>query len=92
MRLHGPLAGPRPQGGEDLLQGRWTRFGQHFQQLPLQRIEVHADALMTLAEVLRRAGRAAEAEPALQEALRLCERKGSTVLAERARAALSAAR
>jgi len=39
--------------------------------------------------VLRRAGRAAEAAPALQEALRLCERKGSTVLARRARAALS---
>ena len=55
-------------------------------------LEEHADALMTLAEVLRRAGRAADAEPALQEALRLCERKGSTVLAERARAALSAAR
>jgi class 3 adenylate cyclase/tetratricopeptide (TPR) repeat protein len=51
-------------------------------------LEEHADALMTLAEVLRRAGRAAEAEPALVEALRLCERKGSTVLAERARAAL----
>jgi ATP/maltotriose-dependent transcriptional regulator MalT len=51
-------------------------------------LEEHADALVTVAEVLRRAGRAAEAEPALQEALRLCERKGSTVLVERARAAL----
>jgi len=35
------------------------------------------------------AGRAAEAEPALREALHLCERKGNTVLANRARAALS---
>jgi class 3 adenylate cyclase/tetratricopeptide (TPR) repeat protein len=52
-------------------------------------LEEHADALMTLAEVLRRAGRAAEAAPALQEALRLCERKGNTVLARRARAARS---
>jgi tetratricopeptide (TPR) repeat protein len=52
-------------------------------------LEEHADALMTLAEVLRRAGRAAEAAPALQEALRLCEQKGNTVLAPRARAALS---
>ena len=39
-------------------------------------LEEHADALMTLAEVLRRAGRAAEATPALREALRLYEQKG----------------
>ena len=52
-------------------------------------LEEHADALMTLAEVLRRAGRAAEAEPALEEALRLSEQKGNTVLAQRARAALA---
>jgi len=51
-------------------------------------LEEHADALMTLAEVLRRAGRAAEAAPALREALRLCELKGNTVLAHRAREAL----
>jgi tetratricopeptide (TPR) repeat protein len=51
-------------------------------------LEEHADALMTLAEVLRRRGRAAEATPALREALRLCRRKGSTVLAHRAEAAL----
>jgi len=54
-------------------------------------LEEHADALMTLAEVLRRAGRAAEAEPALEEALRLCEQKGNTILAQRARAALRSA-
>ena len=52
-------------------------------------LEEHADALMTLAEVLRRAGRAAEAAPALREALRLCELKGNTVLAHRAREALA---
>jgi cytochrome c-type biogenesis protein CcmH/NrfG len=52
-------------------------------------LEEHADALMTLAEVLRRAGRAAEAEPALEEALRLAEQKGNTVLTQRARAALA---
>jgi tetratricopeptide (TPR) repeat protein len=52
-------------------------------------LEEHADALMTLAEVLRRAGRAAEATPALEEALRLYERKGNTVLAARAREALA---
>jgi predicted ATPase/class 3 adenylate cyclase len=51
-------------------------------------LEEHADALMTLAEVLRRNGRAAEATPALREALRLCRQKGSTVLARRAEAAL----
>jgi tetratricopeptide (TPR) repeat protein len=52
-------------------------------------LEEHADALMTLAEVLRRAGRAAEATPALREALRLYEQKGNTVLARRAREALA---
>jgi class 3 adenylate cyclase/tetratricopeptide (TPR) repeat protein len=55
-------------------------------------LEEHAEALMTLAEVLRRAGRAAEGEPALREALRLCRRKGSTVMARRAEAALAAPR
>jgi hypothetical protein len=44
---------------------------------------------MTLAEVLRRAGRAAEAAPALEDALRLYEQKGNTVLARRAREALA---
>jgi class 3 adenylate cyclase/tetratricopeptide (TPR) repeat protein len=52
-------------------------------------LEEHADALMTLAEVLRRTGRAAEATPALREALRLYEQKGNTVLARRAREALA---
>jgi class 3 adenylate cyclase/tetratricopeptide (TPR) repeat protein len=52
-------------------------------------LEEHADALMTLAEVLRRAGRAAEATPALRDALRLYEQKGNTVLARRVREALA---
>jgi tetratricopeptide (TPR) repeat protein len=51
-------------------------------------LEEHADALMTLAEVLRRAGRAAEATPALRDAVRLYEQKGNTVLARRAQEAL----
>ena len=49
----------------------------------------HADALMTLAEVLRRAGRAAEATPALRDALGLSRQKGNTVLARRAQEALA---
>jgi tetratricopeptide (TPR) repeat protein len=52
-------------------------------------LEEHADALMTLAEVLRQDGRAEEATPALREALRLFEHKGNTVLAARAREALA---
>jgi tetratricopeptide (TPR) repeat protein len=51
-------------------------------------LEEHADALMTLAEVLRRAGRAAEATPALRDALDLFRQKGNTVLARRAQQAL----
>jgi class 3 adenylate cyclase/tetratricopeptide (TPR) repeat protein len=51
-------------------------------------LEEHADALMTLAEVLRRAGRADEATPALRDALGLYRQKGNTVLARRAQQAL----
>jgi tetratricopeptide (TPR) repeat protein len=51
-------------------------------------LEEHADALMTLAEVLRRAGRADEATPALRDALDLSRQKGNTVLARRAQQAL----
>jgi tetratricopeptide (TPR) repeat protein len=51
-------------------------------------LEEHADALMTLAEVLRRAGRAHEATPALRDALDLLRQKGNTVLARRAQQAL----
>jgi predicted ATPase/class 3 adenylate cyclase len=51
-------------------------------------LEEHADALMTLAEVLRRAGRADEATPALRDALGLSRQKGNTVLARRAQQAL----
>jgi hypothetical protein len=46
---------------------------------------------MTLAEVLGQAGRAAEAAPALREALRLYQQKGNTVLARRAQEALGSA-
>jgi tetratricopeptide (TPR) repeat protein len=51
-------------------------------------LEEHADALMTLADVLRQAGRAAEAVPAVRDALRLYKQKGNTVLARRAQEAL----
>jgi tetratricopeptide (TPR) repeat protein len=51
-------------------------------------LEEHADALMTLAEMLRRAGRADEATPALRDALGLSRQKGNTVLARRAQQAL----
>jgi predicted ATPase/class 3 adenylate cyclase len=51
-------------------------------------LEEHANALMTLAEVLRRAGRADEATPALRDALDLLRQKGNTVLARRAQQAL----
>jgi tetratricopeptide (TPR) repeat protein len=48
----------------------------------------HADALVALAEVMRAAGRPAEAAVALEEALALYERKGNVVSAAKARAAL----
>ncbi|HEU4399874.1 MAG TPA: AAA family ATPase [Actinomycetota bacterium] len=54
-------------------------------------LEEHADTLMTLAEVLGQAGRAAEAAPALRDALRLYQQKGNTVLARRAQEALGSA-
>jgi class 3 adenylate cyclase/tetratricopeptide (TPR) repeat protein len=54
-------------------------------------LEEHADALMTLADVLRQAGRAAEAAPAVRDALRLYQQKGNTVLTRRAQEALGSA-
>ena len=50
-------------------------------------LQTHGDALVTLADVLRRAGRPGEAVPYVEKALALYEQKGSTVLAERVRAA-----
>jgi tetratricopeptide (TPR) repeat protein len=49
----------------------------------------HADALVSRAEVLRLAGRADEAATALEEAMRLYERKGVLPQIERTRALLS---
>jgi tetratricopeptide (TPR) repeat protein len=50
---------------------------------------VHGDALMDLAEVVALAGKAEEADAALEEALGLYERKGVTVMAARARERLA---
>jgi len=54
-------------------------------------IELHADALVDLAEVLRLAGHEQEEGPPLREALALYERKGDVVLAGRVRERLAAA-
>jgi tetratricopeptide (TPR) repeat protein len=51
-------------------------------------LEEQADTLLALAEVLRRAGRPAEAATAVRQAVGLYEQKGNTVLAGRAREAL----
>jgi tetratricopeptide (TPR) repeat protein len=51
-------------------------------------LNLHADALISLAEVLVLAGK--EARPALEQALALYERKGNLVVAERTRARISA--
>jgi len=50
---------------------------------------VHADALVDLAEVLRRGGHTTEAVPTLREALGLYDRKGNVVSSRRAAALLS---
>jgi class 3 adenylate cyclase/tetratricopeptide (TPR) repeat protein len=54
-------------------------------------LTVHGDALMNLAEVLRLAGREAEAAPVADEARALYEAKGNTVLRARAKAWLAVA-
>jgi tetratricopeptide (TPR) repeat protein len=46
-------------------------------------LDGHADALASLGEVLRLAGRAEESTAALQEALRLYEQKGNIAAAAR---------
>jgi len=51
-------------------------------------LDRHGATLMALAEVLRLAGRAEDAVPVVEEALRLYERKGNVVSAGRAQAAL----
>jgi predicted ATPase len=50
---------------------------------------LRGDALMDLAEVLRAAGREADAVPFVEQALELYEQKGNVVAAERARTPLS---
>jgi tetratricopeptide (TPR) repeat protein len=47
-------------------------------------LNVHGDALLDLAEILRLLGRRRDAAAATQRALRLYERKGNTVSAEKA--------
>jgi tetratricopeptide (TPR) repeat protein len=52
-------------------------------------LDQHADALLDLAEVVRRAGRSDEADSLIEEALALYRQKGNLVAAERAGALLS---
>jgi tetratricopeptide (TPR) repeat protein len=52
-------------------------------------LNMHGDALMRLAEVLRVSGRSKEAERAARAALELYERKGNIVSAQRAAALLA---
>jgi hypothetical protein len=54
-------------------------------------INVHADALVELAEVLRAAGEETEATAALEQAVVLYEEKGNLLGAERTRQLLAAA-
>ena len=54
-------------------------------------LNLHGDALMDLAEVLSLGGRASEADPAIEAAIGLYERKGNLVSAARATEALGRA-
>jgi hypothetical protein len=54
-------------------------------------LDLHGDALLELAEVLRLAGREPEARDEAERSLALYELKGNTVAADRARALLAAA-
>ena len=56
---------------------------------PTDYLDLHADALDALAEVLRLAGRRTEAAAALREAIELRRRKGNLVGASRAEASLA---
>ena len=52
-------------------------------------LNMHGDALLDRAEVLRLAGRKRESQPLIEKAIGLYERKGNVVSAEQARALLS---
>ena len=76
---------------------RWGRF-EEVELLAHQAVDssmrtdspvLQANTLMDFVEILRLAGRAAEAVPHVQEALRLFEEKGNTVSAARARSILA---
>jgi tetratricopeptide (TPR) repeat protein len=72
-----------PQGGEVLAREAVTLAAAS------DFIGLHADALLDLAEILRWSGRADEASAAVEEAVRLYERKGNVVSADKARALLA---
>jgi predicted ATPase/class 3 adenylate cyclase len=57
---------------------------------PTDYLDLHADALFALAEVMQLAGRSADAAEALRDALDVCRRKGNLVGAGRAEALLAA--
>jgi siroheme synthase len=52
-------------------------------------LQLRAQALADLAEVLRLAGRPRESAAALEEAIRLCEEKGNVVMARQLRRLLA---
>ncbi len=57
---------------------------------PTDYLDLHADAVFALAEVLQLAGRRSDAAGALREALELCRRKGNLVRATQAETSLAA--
>ena len=78
-----------------------ARRGRHDEAEPLVReavrivaptdyLDLHADALFALAEVMQLAGRSSDAAEALRDALEVCRRKGNLVGAGRAESLLAA--
>ena len=78
-----------------------ARRGRHDEAEPLVReavrivaptdyLDLHADALFALAEVMQLAGRSSDAAEALRDALDVCRRKGNLVGAGRAESLLAA--
>jgi DNA-binding SARP family transcriptional activator len=90
IRGHGIRARVLARRGElaeaEALARKAVRLGETSEFLVL-----HADALTDLAEVVRLAGRESEAASAMEEAVRLYERKGNVAAARKARGLVSSA-